>query len=219
MADQKITQLTALAAPSSDDLFAIVDDPSGAATTKKVAFSAIKTAVTTIGDTQVAFGDGANTIGGDSGLTWNKTTDSLILTTASSSDQLRFINSTAGPTHFSEIGVDASGSLQLNADNNNVSITISADGTVYGNKWNGSLFEFYTNGVIRTSTTTAHTALFQAYDVNGTAYKTFATLTNGDVPSFTISQPSGGILAFIPPTSDPGVPGAIWNNAGTLAIS
>ena len=28
-----------------------------------------------------------------------------------------------------------------------------------------------------------------------------------------------GKLVFIPPTSDPGVTGAIWNNGGTLAIS
>lgn len=74
-------------------------------------------------------------------------------------------------------------------------------------------------GALRPDTTTAHTALLQAYDVNGTAYKTFGTLTNGDVPSFTVSQPSGGVLAIIPPTSDPGVSGAIWNNMGTLAIS
>ncbi len=74
-------------------------------------------------------------------------------------------------------------------------------------------------GAIKTDTTTAHTALMQAYDVNGTTYRTFATLTNGDVPSFTISQPAGGILAYIPPTADPHVIGALWNNAGTLTIS
>lgn len=71
----------------------------------------------------------------------------------------------------------------------------------------------------RTNTTTAHTATFQAYDVNGATYRTFGTLLNGDVPRFTVSQPAGGVLAIIPPTSDPGIPGAIWNNAGTLAIS
>ncbi len=74
-------------------------------------------------------------------------------------------------------------------------------------------------GTLRTDTTTNHTAVFQAYDVDGTAYKTFATLTNANTPSLTISQPSGGVLAFIPPTADPHVVGALWNNAGTLAIS
>lgn len=28
-----------------------------------------------------------------------------------------------------------------------------------------------------------------------------------------------GAVVFIPPTTDPAVTGAIWNNAGTLAIS
>lgn len=72
---------------------------------------------------------------------------------------------------------------------------------------------------IRPDTTTAHTALLQAYDVDGTTYKTFGTLTNGDAPSLTLSQPSGGILAVVPPSADPHVVGAIWNNLGTLAIS
>lgn len=36
MADQKITQLTALTTPSTDDLLAIVDDPSGTPITKKI---------------------------------------------------------------------------------------------------------------------------------------------------------------------------------------
>lgn len=49
---------------------------------------------------------------------------------------------------------------------------------------------------LKTDTTTAHTALIQAYDVDGTAYKTFATLTNGNTPNFTISAPSGGTVTL-----------------------
>lgn len=49
---------------------------------------------------------------------------------------------------------------------------------------------------IKTDTTTAHTAVLQAYDVNGAAYKTFATLTNGDTPSFAIAAPSGGTVTI-----------------------
>lgn len=41
MADQKLTQLTALATLSSDDLFYVVDDPAGAATSKKMAASVL----------------------------------------------------------------------------------------------------------------------------------------------------------------------------------
>lgn len=73
--------------------------------------------------------------------------------------------------------------------------------------------------LVAPDTTTAHTALLQAYDVNGTAYKTFATLTNADVPSCVLSQPSGGILGIVPPTADPHVIGAIWNNTGLIVIS
>lgn len=72
---------------------------------------------------------------------------------------------------------------------------------------------------IKTDTTMAHTALLQAYDVDGAAYKTFVTLTNANVPTCTISQPAGATLVFIPPTADPHVVGALWNNAGTLTIS
>lgn len=49
---------------------------------------------------------------------------------------------------------------------------------------------------IGTDTTTAHTMLIRAYDVDGTAYKTFATLTNGNTPSFAIAAPAGGTVAI-----------------------
>lgn len=48
---------------------------------------------------------------------------------------------------------------------------------------------------IQTDTTNAHTALIQAYDVDGAAYKTFGTLTNANTPSFALSAPSGGTLS------------------------
>lgn len=47
---------------------------------------------------------------------------------------------------------------------------------------------------LKTDTTTAHTAVVQAYDVDGTAYKTFATLMNGNTPDFTIAPPAGGTV-------------------------
>lgn len=49
---------------------------------------------------------------------------------------------------------------------------------------------------LQTDTTTAHTALLKAYDVDGTAYKTFATLTNGNTPSLALAAPSGGSLTI-----------------------
>lgn len=44
--------------------------------------------------------------------------------------------------------------------------------------------------------TTAHTGVFQAYDVDGAAYKTFATLTNGNTPDFSILPPVGGTITL-----------------------
>lgn len=49
---------------------------------------------------------------------------------------------------------------------------------------------------IQPDTTTAHTAVFKAYDVDGVAYKTFATLTNGNTPSFAIAAPTGGTVTI-----------------------
>lgn len=97
--------------------------------------------------------------------------------------------------------IDVTGGNALEA------IGLKADWTVVNGK------------ALRTDTTTAHTALIQAYDVNGTAYKTFVTLTNADVPSMNLSQPAGAILAIVIPDADPHVAGAIWNNTGTLAFS
>lgn len=49
---------------------------------------------------------------------------------------------------------------------------------------------------IKTDTTTAHTLVLKAYDVDGTAYKTFLTLTNGNTPSMAITAPSGGAITI-----------------------
>lgn len=51
------------------------------------------------------------------------------------------------------------------------------------------------------TTTTAQTALLRAYDVDGAAYLTFATLTNGNTPSFTLQAPAGGTLNLGTPTT------------------
>ena len=66
-------------------------------------------------------------------------------------------------------------------------------------------------GALRTTTTTANTGLIQAYDVDGTTYRSFITLTNGNVPSMALAAPSGGTATlsgltvssvFTPTTSD-----------------
>lgn len=45
---------------------------------------------------------------------------------------------------------------------------------------------------LRTNSANGATGLLQAYDVDGAAYVTFATLTNANTPTFAIAPPSGG---------------------------
>lgn len=47
---------------------------------------------------------------------------------------------------------------------------------------------------LKTDPTTAHTGLFQAYDVNDAVYRTFGTATNGNTPTFAWAAPAGGSL-------------------------
>lgn len=63
MADQKITQLTALVSPSVDDLLVIVDDPAGTPVTKKATVASLKTA---LGLTGTNSGD-QTTVSGNAG--------------------------------------------------------------------------------------------------------------------------------------------------------
>jgi hypothetical protein len=74
---------------------------------------------------------------------------------------------------------------------------------------------------IKTAPEFGHSLFFRAS--NDETYPgnwlTFITLAAAATPVCTIAQPSGGTLALIPPTTDPHVVGAIWNNLGVLAIS
>lgn len=55
----------------------------------------------------------------------------------------------------------------------------------------------FENGTaLKSGTTAADNILFQAYDVNGTSYKTFMTLTSNDTPTLDITAPSGGNLTI-----------------------
>ncbi len=94
----------------------------------------------------------------------------------------------------------------LFADNGTGAITAAALRTVVNDMCDSSIFPLtdsvapitfagiiLSNGTaITTDTTTAHTAKLQAYDVDGAAYSTFATLTNGNTPTLDISAPAGG---------------------------
>lgn len=54
---------------------------------------------------------------------------------------------------------------------------------------------FIPNGsALKTDLQDLSMAFFQAYDVDGVTYLTFATLANGNIPDFTIAPPSGGTV-------------------------
>jgi hypothetical protein len=74
-------------------------------------------------------------------------------------------------------------------------------------------------GVISTHELDTYKVSLRAWDVNNAVDREFIALTAGNTPSCTISQPTGGILAIIPPTTDPHVAGAVWNSTGVLVIS
>jgi hypothetical protein len=73
-------------------------------------------------------------------------------------------------------------------------------------------------GVISTHELDTYKVSLRAWDVNDAVDREFIALTAGNTPNCKISQPTGGSLIFIPPTSSPGVSGALWNNAGTLTL-
>lgn len=74
--------------------------------------------------------------------------------------------------------------------------TIVGTLTVTGSISDGSDIVLANGKALKTDSTNAHTALIQAYDVDGTAYKTFITLTNANTPSLALAAPSGGSVTI-----------------------
>lgn len=64
--------------------------------------------------------------------------------------------------------------------------------------YNASVIRMQLAGAIQTAQSSGYTTLFQAYDVDNTTYRTFATLTAGNTPTFDISAPSGGTVTMNP---------------------
>lgn len=75
-------------------------------------------------------------------------------------------------------------------------LTVTGTLTTTGSITDNSDLILANGKAIKTGTTAADTALLQAYDVDGTAYKTFLTLTAGNTPSLAIAAPSGGTVAI-----------------------
>lgn len=87
---------------------------------------------------------------------------------------LRILDQTVTAATTANYAIDVNGKFRVDPD---------GAGVALGN-----------GGALKTSKTTAQTALLQAYDVDGTAYSTFATLTNGNTPTFVIAPPAGGTV-------------------------
>ena len=60
---------------------------------------------------------------------------------------------------------------------------------------------------------------FQTVSKDATTGAVTVTATFGTATSVTTISATGSTNVIVIPTVDPGVAGAIWNNAGTLAIS
>ncbi len=105
-------------------------------------------------------------------------------------------NGQPGATQFSTTTQDIANLGESGGDPTFDTITVDGASTLTGAVGIGADVTIATGKAIKTDTTTAHTALLQAYDVDGTAYKTFATLTNGNTPSFAIAAPAGGTVAI-----------------------
>ncbi len=120
---------------------------------------------------------------------------------------------TAGKLYIKPPGVSTNGKLYIQ----NANITgDSIDGAVIGasDPQEGTFtnINLTNGGALKTDTTIGHTALIQAYDVDGAAYKTFGTLTNGNTPSLALAAPSGGTV-----TIDGAVIGGITPANGTFS--
>jgi len=183
-------------------------------------------------DTSVQFNDGGS-FGGDADLTWDKTTNRLQFTEGSgvSFDGVQSPITMVG-------GSDDGGSsaiLLSNAEGycaiySEDEIAIASDLAIeiFTGAGDGEL-SIDTNGqvilvgahtsAVRAGVTAGDKIELQARDVDGADWSVFGTLLSGNTPSFTIAQPTGGSLLIKPPTTDPHVAGALWNNSGLAMIS
>jgi len=107
-----------------------------------------------------------------------------------------------------KIAVFSSGALYLHTGNPNTDDVIVESGLRIDNGYG-----------VHPTQTAGQVMYLQAYDTDGFSYSNFVTLTTGATPSCEISEPAGGSLLVKPPTADPHVAGALWNNSGLAMIS
>jgi hypothetical protein len=95
---------------------------------------------------------------------------------------------TGSVTSSGSLAVGAGTGVTVNADDVAIGQDVATSASVtFGNVTLG------TGGALRTSTTDTNTLLLQAYDVDGTAYTTFATLTAGNTPTMSLSGAVTGV--------------------------
>lgn len=104
MADKKITALTAVTTLTDDDLFVVVDDPSGTATTKKITAANVKSGLAPLASPTFTGTPAAPTAAADTNTT-------QIATTAYVVGQGYLKSSTASTTYIANSLVDAKGDL------------------------------------------------------------------------------------------------------------
>ncbi len=185
MATKKLVACTS-GTPEATDIFYVVKDPSGTPLDRKVTLSALVTFLGgfsgSISANQVAFGTGANAIGGSANFTYTPTNTSLAITGDGSNT---IINEGAAGGH----------GLKLTTTEGNVTF---APGGGYSVRVDAGYLLMNANIVFLASKSigapadNATTLTFQAYDVDGMTNKTFMTLTTGNTPDLTIAPPSGG---------------------------
>ena len=121
------------ASPDSADFLAVADATSGAVT--KITVAELIGSVAAGSDTQVQFNDGGSSLGGDSGLTYDKTTDTLTigndLKLASDSAVLNFgADNDVTLTHVADTALLLNSSRQLQFGDSGTYIHQSADGVL-----------------------------------------------------------------------------------------
>lgn len=165
MADLKITQLTALASASTDDLFLVVDSPASAAVTKKITLADLKTS---LGLTGTNSGD-QTTVSGNAGT-------ATALATARSINSVNFdgtANISVPPyaTGTSAATSATTGTMTVNMTTD--IITITPTGACTFNAANGGNIGQIVTFVITTSGTSSFTLTF------GTNFRKTGTLATG----------------------------------------
>lgn len=133
---------------------------------------------TTVSGGSTSFGGGTDKIAGGLSLSEGGGTGNAV------GFGISFLTSTPGASGTGQQSVDTRG-VMLGA-------TFSWDGLIDTD----DLTVTGATGTIKTSATAAQLVNFQAHDDNAATYRTFATLTNANVPTFNIAPPSGGTVAL-----------------------